>query len=1073
MEYSNAETLTELLEEKALLLSDETAYTFIYHRDGREKIFSFTFKEVHDEARRIAADLKRLGLKKGQRVLVFSSQTHDNILSLFGTLYAGGIIVIIPPPVDEQKKLRFRSVLKSAHPRFLLCNSFLAPILEKSMYPKFIPVFIMKALIRLVKGFSLFNIDESRCSSKDYIPVNVDTDDTAVLQYSSGSVSEPKGIMLSHRNIISNMRDIARTAHYEMTDPSVGFAPFFHSIGLVYHGLFNVFVGYNSINISPLAFMEKPLRLFEIASRYRAFLIAAPNSIYRLCAEVIDPEDVKSLDLSSIKAAGNGSEAIDIATLQGFSEKMETTGFSIDSFTPGYGLSETTILVSCQNKPAPVNTVRVDAGKVAENLFIECNDSSDDTREFVSSGEILESFEVRIVNPETLSLCGDKEIGEIWVQGPAVSRGYWKNEAETRKAFYNTIHGEDGFYLRTGDLGILHKNHLFVTGRIKELIIVNGKNYYPQDFELEVNGMHELKGTVSAAFSVYRNGREQFIICIEAEQDLGSLPVISKRISSLLLSKFGLAPNEILFVESDSLPRTDNRKIRRISVKEQFLGNNLKPVWTADYHINRNDKDNLNKEQSDDIDSRISRELVLNFNLESRVQSTDNLLEAGMDSLAITRFIFSIEKMFDVSIQFSDVINNPTVKNLADLIRSIREGTHQTRIDGANLENEVHLPEDICFDDYTCPDIGSVKTVFLTGTTGFLGAYLIHEILLQSDAEIFCHVRADDEVSGMLRIRKNLEDYHLWDDSMKERLIPVIGDLGEPSLGMSRKDYDRISAHADLVLHNGAQLNFLYPYELLKQVNVGSTIEAIRLCTVNKPKRLVYVSSYSVFDNPSYFDSTIDETVDTSHWKGFLLGYSQTKWVAERCIGQGRKKGLDAVIFRPGQITGDTKNGIWKATDFASQFLISSVQLGMVPDIDVFVPMTPVDYIGRAIVAIMLRNSDLVVDFHLLNRDVQTIAELTEFFKDAGLNIDRVPFDVWKAAFEKQGEENILYYFKDLISTVDSHGFTFFERYSSRQAKILCTHTEETLAPMGIKCPKITNALMVKYLESFQAQEAI
>ncbi len=1095
MEYSSAWTLTELLEEKARLTPNETAYTFIYHRDGKENIYEFTFKEVYDEARRIAADLKRMGLKRGQRVLVFSSQTHDNILSLFGTLYAGGIIVIIPPPVDAQKKLRFKSVLKSAKPRFILCNKFLAPILEKAMYPKAVPTFLMKGLIRLAKGFSLFNIDNGRCKPDDYVPEAIDPNDTAVLQYTSGSVSQPKGIMLSHRNILSNIRDIAKTAAYPMREPSVGFAPFFHSIGLVYHGLFSVYVGYNSINMTPPAFMEDPFRLFDIASRYGAFLIAAPNSIYRLCADVLDKEKVKDLDLSAIKAAGNGSEAIDIETLEAFAELMDGTGFSIDSFTPGYGMSETTILVSCQKKPAPIRTAVVEASRVAENFFEEAAADSRDKRTFVSCGEVMDSFTVRIVNPETEKLCGPGEIGEIWVQGPAVAKGYWNNEAETQKTFRNTLSGEDGFFLRTGDLGILHEGHLYVTGRIKELIIVAGKNYYPQDFELAAAGIPGMKDCDFAAFSVTNNRKEEFVLCVEAAAGINRQNA-SEAIAAVLLEKFGLSPHDIVFVTSASLPRTDNRKIRRIAVKDLYLKdkleripssapNNGKPADKAAEGAAGPSKAGpasgssaaasaLHKAPTDEIEARILRELTEKFNLKKNPGPEDNLLAAGMDSLAVTRLVFALEAMFGVKIPFSEFIGRPTARRLAVRIGALLDGEAANSAGGGiDLKKEAVLPDDLRFASPGRPNITKPSAIFLTGATGFLGAYLIRELIRETDSVLFCHVRAADAESGMQRIRNNLLSYRSWDESMRNRIIPILGDLSRPSLGMSAKDFSRIAEEADIVLHNGAHLNFLYPYQMMKETNVGSVIEAIRLCAAGKPKRLAYISSYSIFDSPSYFEKIVDETSEASVSEGFLLGYSQTKWVAEKCIASAREKGLDALVFRPGQITGDTENGIWKAADFASQFLISSIQLGMVPDLDVFVPMTPVDYIGKAVVALMLQESGNVTNYHLLNTEEQTVADLTEFFSKAGIDVKRVPFDAWRSAFEKQGEDNILYYFKDLIGGKDTAGLSFFDRYSKRQAKVLAPHTEANLRPLGIECPGIDEKLMMKYIASFREQDVI
>ena len=309
------------------------------------------------------------------------------------------------------------------------------------------------------------------------------------------------------------------------------------------------------------------------------------------------------------------------------------------------------------------------------------------------------------------------------------------------------------------------------------------------------------------------------------------------------------------------------------------------------------------------------------------VDGESNFLDLGGDSLGIMSVIANLEEKFSVELNPREVLMHPTPEKIAELVLSFKsEDEPKIEYKKADLRKEAVLPEDIkAFGDYKMSADES-RNIFLTGATGFLGAFLIRDILNRdSETKIYCLTRCADMYDGLERIKANMLKFKCWDNSFRHRIIAVKGDLSKEKFGMSESDWGEMCRNIDMIFHCGAVLNFLYPYSAMKPTNVDSTLECLRMASTQKMKYFNYISSYSVYDNPSHFGKNVLEDDPLDSPDGYFLGYSETKWVSEKLVMAARKRGIRAKVYRPGDITGTKEDGIWAVRDLTSRMIIGCI----------------------------------------------------------------------------------------------------------------------------------------------------
>ncbi len=553
-------TLPDLLRWRADREADRLGYRFL--EDGESREVTLTYGELHRRARAIAAVLQSHGAT-GERVLLVYPPGLDFICAWFGCAYAGAISIAVPPQ-QPSRPLPFiaavSGIASEATPIVALTTASILeslPTLEGNVtarVPRWIPA----------EG----DMDETAVQWQDPATTG---DDLAFLQYTSGSTRSPRGVMVTHANLMDNLHAIGESFWRSSLTGSVIWLPPFHDMGLI-GGIFGpLYVGSPVTLLSPTAFLQRPHRWLHAIARFGASVSGGPNFAYDLCVRRISPEKRVGLDLSEWRVAFTGAEPVNAETLAAFTERFAPCGFRPEAFTPCYGLAESTLLVAAHEMTEPPRVRTFNRTELEHHRIVECDRSADDVRTLISCGR--PSTTTLIVDPDTRAPCPPRWVGEIWVSGPSVAKGYWNQPTETKHAFDAHLAGvADGSFLRTGDLGFLFDGELFVTGRLKDLIIIDGRNHYPQDIELTVGDSHPaFEPTDCAAFSVDRGGREALVVvaAVRGSPDrlTDDLPAV---IRTAVAELHDLRVHDVVLVRRGGVPKTTSGKIRRSACRTAY-----------------------------------------------------------------------------------------------------------------------------------------------------------------------------------------------------------------------------------------------------------------------------------------------------------------------------------------------------------------------------------------------------------------------------------------------------------------------------------------------------------------------
>ncbi len=565
-------TLVDMLGARAAESAERIAFTFLGDRDDLET--HLTYGALDRQARAIAAHLRELEVGRAPVLLLYSPGL-DFVAGLFGCLYAGALAVPAYPPLNARQAARLARIARDAGAKHLLSTS---SVIAMAM--------ALNERGRARQDESSFTADLHWIATDDpkvvsggsWINPAMAPGDLAFLQYTSGSTSTPKGVMLTHRNLMHNLRTITGLFGLRPDSTSVSWLPPYHDMGLIGQILEPVFRRVHTYLMSPAAFLQSPMRWLKTISRTRSEVSGGPNFAYDLAASKAQPADLEALDLSCWRLAYNGAEQIRAETIDRFAATFGRCGFDRKAFYPCYGMAEGTLILSGgEHQEAPVERA-IDPEQLRRRRAVEAGPHA---RRLVSSGRPTPDHRIEIVDPQTLAACEEDAVGEIWVCGPSIAQGYWGKPELTVQSFHAAIAGGDpGPFLRTGDLGFLSKGELFVVGRLKDLIIVRGRNLYPDDVELSVGRCHpDVRPGSSAAFAIEHEGQERLVVV----QEVGRHPSSSHEeiiaaIRSAVAAEHDAEVYAVALLQSWSIPKTSSGKIQRYACREGFVANELKEV---------------------------------------------------------------------------------------------------------------------------------------------------------------------------------------------------------------------------------------------------------------------------------------------------------------------------------------------------------------------------------------------------------------------------------------------------------------------------------------------------------------
>jgi acyl-CoA synthetase (AMP-forming)/AMP-acid ligase II/aryl carrier-like protein len=656
----------------AITKAQQTAYIFL--ADGETESARLTFAQLDQRARAIAVQLQALNLQ-GQTALLLYPPSLDYIAAFLGCLYAGVIAVPAYPPSRHHVQ-RLTAIIEDAKSAIILSHTELAEKLQSTAdhtWTQQLPW--------------LLTNETNMALAQQWQSPAICADSLAFLQYTSGSTGDPKGVMISHGNLLSNQRTIQKNFQHQNTTKVVGWLPFYHDMGLIGNILQPLYLGGCAILMPPLAFLEKPVRWLRAISHYRADTSGGPNFAYDLCVNKITAEQKAGLDLSSWSLAFNGAETVRGQTLARFSRAFAECGFRSQSFHPCYGLAEATLFV---------------AGVVKNQPTLLIDDA-------VSCGQAGIGSQICIVNPQTQTLCAEGQEGEIWCAGSSIAKGYWRKPELSVQIFQAQIIDNKQYFLRTGDLGKREQGQLIITGRLKELIIIRGRNYYPQDIEFTLTAqIPELIAGACVAFSSFKDAEEQLVIVAEITRHAirqQQFTAILQAIRQHLTQQCELSASEIILVAPGVIPKTSSGKLRRLACKDLYQQKQLpslvqkQPFTQAVAAMNQADStllllrdtlQNLPIQHATPLLSRFLLHKVAQLiKVDVATLATDlSLVAMGLDSLKIVELKHNLDSLTGKDVPLSLLLSDDSVAVIAE---SILTNSHAEIISPVAQVNDAGL----------------------------------------------------------------------------------------------------------------------------------------------------------------------------------------------------------------------------------------------------------------------------------------------------------------------------------------------------------------------------------------------
>ena len=867
------------------------------------------------------------------------------------------------------------------------------------------------------------------------------------LQYTSGSTMEPKGVMVTHENILLTCPLVI-----DHDDPVVvSWLPQYHDMGLIGCYLYPALRGGTTYGFASMDFIQRPILWFETITAYQATATAAPNFAYDYCLRAgrLSKESLEDCDLSSLRVLMCAAEPVKPDTFTRFLEMCEPYGLKSESFYAAFGLAENTLAVSLGGRTiVSVNKRALALGKARMTTEVS---EIDGATQIVSCGTPLAGIDVKIVDAEQHVALTAGRVGEIWIAGSGKCLGYWNNPEVTLKQFHARLVDDspyDDGYLRTGDMGFFHNGELFVCGRIKDMIILRGQNYYPQDIENVVERTSGLiRNNCVAAFQIHEDSEPALAIVAEVKNPK-ALPD-ARKIAAAVRSYLNVEVALISFIVPRAIPRTSSGKIMRHKTKHMWLDNQ----FTVLSEFSR-EKDAGCSESVSGVQSSFD-ELKARYNLTGT--ESYNLVEAGLDSLDLVVFMHELKELLkdkgaemlarqvDIGViqrvsvadlfQLAEHLESAPEEALVQLRHSLavfrdeqRAAEKQMMSDDSTLVFSPPVPESL-------PEIPVMNHVLLTGGTGFIGPFLMKSLLDQTKAKLYVLVRASDEVQGMQRLRAAMESMGSCPARLMQmfeaRVIPICGDLGQPMLGLTQDVWDFLASEMDTVFHNGATVNYLFNYDRMRDANVMGTNEVLRLAFEGRPKEFNYVSTTFVFGWA--VKSVLYETDFNRDMELLDFGYSQSKWVAEQVVADARSRGLSTRIFRPALVSPSVTGG-GNNFDIAVRLVAFMVNHGIGVDALNQVSFVPADIVANNIVAISTTPDTANKTYHIVRDDYANMLDITNLItRLTGRQFEVFSVDDFVPELIRRcRKEDLLFPLLDfLVGSVDNITAMEFKRYDN------------------------------------------
>jgi 8-amino-7-oxononanoate synthase len=696
MKSNRLANIVDIAQERAITEAQRVAFTFSESDDSESNL---TYAQLDMRAKAIAAHLAEQGLV-GKRALLLYMPGFDYLTAFYGCLYAGVVAVPAYPPDPHRlgRTLpRLMNIIRDSESSAVLTTQVIDEMAES--------LFSSTDQVQKLEWIATDVIADK--AARAYKRPNIQTQDLAFLQYTSGSTSNPRGVMLTHENILANMSLILKELGHDKLS-FVSWLPPYHDMGLLGGMLQPVHAGFHSTLMSPLDFLSNPFKWLKVMSEKKATASAGPNFAYDLCARRVTDEERSQLDLSFWKVAVNGAEPVRAETLQRFYERFSPSGFRMETFKPCYGLAESTLYVTGATGTGP-SVIHVEKNELEKGVVKTSSKLISTSRSLVSCSSPADEMKVRIVDTHTQRTLGEDHVGEIWLWHPSVSSGYWNQPVKNKEYFsLHTKEGE-GPFMRTGDVGFMHEKELYVTGRLKDLVIIRGRNHYPQDIEETLEHCHDnIRPGCLAAFSIDTDQGEGLAIVVEVKRKKSKheLDQTIDAIKRAVAAQHDIKVDAVALIEARNIPKTSSGKIQRHACKQMLHDGTLNAIqiWrntpgkakraVPAEAISQPVEANLATPYSERVRNIVWQVLGLS---EGTGSDDDLLIQHGMDSLMRQELIVSLEKFVGTRLPENIIDEKTSLRSLINYL----ENNHHNRTSSSTHADQVSqsldtLPEEYC-----------------------------------------------------------------------------------------------------------------------------------------------------------------------------------------------------------------------------------------------------------------------------------------------------------------------------------------------------------------------------------------
>ncbi|MCF6437464.1 non-ribosomal peptide synthetase [Pseudoalteromonas sp. MMG022] len=644
------ETIHDYLAAHAIANDQGTAFTFIEDNGEQSQI---SFSQLHQQAQSIAQTLMTQ-VDVGARVVLLYPPGLEYIQAFLGCLYAGVVAVPLYPPQSKKHAGRVLTVIDDCKASLILTNSLLKGQLEMELAPL------------SVKGF------DELIGSTDVETFNLPApEQVAFLQYTSGSTGTPKGVVVTHANIVANLKTLQQATHCAKEDVFCNWLPLFHDLGLVNTLLLPIFLGAHSVLMSPVRFIKSPLAWFKAITEFKASICGAPNFAFDHCIERIKPHHLAGIDLSTWRIAFNAAEPVDAQTLMRFSDRFARVGFKESALFPAYGMAEATVFICGGAHKVAYTALPFNSEALQKGQAILPSDDDEKQQILIAHGQVQQHHHLKIVDPQTCKELPEGHVGEIWFAGPSLAQGYWNDPQKTAASFGATLESDDQRYLRTGDLGFMYNGELYISGRIKDVMIIKGRNYYPQDFEkLAYSAYPGLSQNGAAAFEV--NGSAVLMLEI-SRSEMAKFDYASacETIKAAIFEHFEVVLEDILFLKAGRINRTSSGKIQRSLSKKRYLANDIEYLYSAVHPDTEGQQAQVSEKAVtvSETEAALCTLWQKTFGLDS-ISVEDNFLNLGGHSLLAATLVAEIQQTWRVDVSIRDLFSANTIRKLAQVIEN-------------------------------------------------------------------------------------------------------------------------------------------------------------------------------------------------------------------------------------------------------------------------------------------------------------------------------------------------------------------------------------------------------------------